>query len=647
MLRSLLTTLHSSHLEANPLMSRTISLILQWRLLVVIGGACVLAGCANMVETRAITAFSKAIQEQDAAKVKDVASDRFEQKALRLSESIDDFAVLRLPKGEITIVNTEDVSPNEKRVTVEVGEKKQRIKYRLLREAESGKWVVDDVHIRQTKGNLVSTKSVSELMDLITTVREFLTAWDSGVTSNMTALSTPELGQILKDLPREYVAKLAQQTMGDRANEVKIRPEAQIDDDAAVVRLPRKSGQMLISFRKTDGQWLIHDIAVESRGDQEQHPSIPSVRQLATALRSVATFLNAYQVSDKEKLKTVCRPTFFTGCIEPSDLSIVKLLSAEQAAVADYQIKLESGLVDFVVTGPEDVIKLSLVRVDGEDSQAPIQYLIDEVSLYDLADKQEKRLSAMFMSHGLTEVFAEALSQRKLDLLLLLSSSDFKRRVWSRIDERALMQLPMQEVEAAQPHVLSTVFMGAVTEITVRQGSRAVTYVMHDRGGKLYVDDVMLPTVGRPNSLKLTLDVMISAQKFATALAEQNLKGLQRSSSKELNRSVWHVAEHVPSLGLNLLQNIGMPLITMEVDDEKAVVGLGDDRFGAKLLMVKEGEQFVVDDVLLISGLEAKQRVAMRDAMRLELSRFRGKSRTSSKPTAEETSEPIAPATGE
>lgn len=623
------------------------SLITHGRLLVVIGCACVLAGCANLVETRAITAFTQALQEQDAAKVKDVASDRFEQKALRLSESIDDFAVLRLPKGEIKIVSTEDVSENEKRVTVEVGESKQRIKYRLLREAESRKWVVDDVHIRQKKGNLVSTKSVSELMDLITTVREFLNAWDSGVKSNMIALSTPELGKILNDLPREYVAKLAKQTIGDRANEGKIRPEAQIDDEAAVVRLPRKAGQMLISFHKTDGQWLIHDIAVESRGDKESNPSIPSVRQLATALRSVSTFLDAYQAGDKEKLKTVCKSGFFNGCIEPSDLSMVKLLSAEQAAVADYQIKLESGLVNFVVTGPEDVIKLSLVRVDGEDSKTPIQYLVEEVALYDLADKQEKRLSALFMSHGLTEVFAEALSQRKLDLLLLLSSSDFKRRVWSRIDERALMQLPMQEVEAAQPRIVSTVFMGAVTEITVRQGSRVVTYVMHDRGGKLYVDDVMLPTVGRPNSLKLTLDVMISAQKFANSLAEQDLKGLQRSSSRELNRSVWHVSERIPSIGLNPLQNIGQPLITMEVADEKAVVGLGDDRFGARLLMVKEGEQFVVDDVLLISGVEASQRVAMRDAMRLELSRYRGKTRSSSKPTVEETTELDDPATDE
>ena len=126
------------------------------------------------------------------------------------------------------------------------------------------------------------------------------------------------------------------------------------------------------------GQWLIHDIAVESRGDKENNPSIPSVRQLATALRSVSLFLDAYQTSDKEQLKTVCKPAFFSGCIEPSDLSIVKLLNAQQAAVADYQIKLESGLVNFVVTGPEDVMRLSLVRVDGADSKVPIQYLVDE-----------------------------------------------------------------------------------------------------------------------------------------------------------------------------------------------------------------------------------------------------------------------------
>lgn len=591
------------------------------QLVLLAGGLLALGGCANMVESRAITAFTQALQEHDAQKARESASDRFEQKALRLDESIDDFAVLRLPKGEVNIVSVEEISENEKRVTAEIGERKERIKYRLTRDAGSRKWVVDDIHIRQKKGNIVSTRSVTELMDLVTSVREFLKAWSRGGKADMLELSAPELADVLKELPPEYVASLAKMTLGDKAPEQKIKPEAQINDEDAVVRLSRKAGQMLISFRKEHGQWLIRDVAVENKTEKEKQ--IPSVRQLAIALHSAVEFLDAYAAADKERLRVVSKPNFFTGSLEASDLNLVRLPTPSSAA-GNFQLRLDSGVADFIVTQSHEVLKMNLLRVEGEDSKTAVRYLVNDVSLYDLEDDQEKRLSALFTSREIVDAFATALGERDLETLLLLATNDFKRKVWHRVDEVLLDQLPLLDTDASDPHVIATVFSGAVTEISVRQGGRVMIYVLHDKQGRLFVDDVMMPTVGRPNSLKQTLEVMVSMQRFNNALADESLTDLQKSSSRELNRLVWHAATTVPGIGVNPLQHLGMPLSKLEVDDLKATAVFGDDRFGAKVSFVKEGEQLVVDDVLLVAGLEAKQRVAMRDAMRLKLSEFVG-----------------------
>ena len=77
-------------------------------------------GCANFVETRTITAFTEALEECNLAQLKDSTSSRFDRKALRLEESIEDFAILRLPKkDDIEITEVDDISETEKRVTVQ------------------------------------------------------------------------------------------------------------------------------------------------------------------------------------------------------------------------------------------------------------------------------------------------------------------------------------------------------------------------------------------------------------------------------------------------------------------------------------------------------------------------------------------------
>lgn len=586
-----------------------------------------LSGCANFHETRAIEAFTEALQEEDLGDLKKSTSNRFEQKALRLSESIEDFAVLRLPKGDVEVLEVDEVSDVEKRVTVTIGTSQQKLRYRLLREPDSRKWVVDDIFLRKKKDGIVSTKPVTELMDLVTTVREFLTAWSGGDRTEILDVATPQLGELLASLPRPYLNYLAERVIGDRAGETKIRPEAQMDDDVAVVRLPRKAGQMIISFEKTGGDWLVSDLAVESRKDN-QHVS--SVVQFATVLDSAAKFLDAYNAHDSLKLAEVTDQSFFEYSLEPANLETVPLPTAEAAATNEFQLKLQNGIADFIVPTKTELIKVSLSRIEGEDAATRDRYLVDDVTLYELDGHEEKRLSALFLSHAMVELFSESLSLRDLQSVQLMSTADFKKRVWNQpgLDDRVLLRLPMPEIENAKPEIKTTVFMGPVTEVTVSQGSRYLVYVLEDSNGQLLVDDILMPVVGRPNSLKTTLEALIPVYRFTHAMQTGDRPQLHALSSRDLNTTVWHATEQIPLIGVNPGKHLQSPLTGLEQNDRQIVLQFGDDTFGARVLLTREDSRLVVDDLRFISGPEARQRVDLKEAMKIEIARQRGDRRT-------------------
>lgn len=582
-----------------------------------------LSGCANFHETRAIEAFTEALQESNLDELKETTSSRFEQKALRLSESIDDFAVLRLPKGDVEILAVDNISDVEKRVTVTVGNSPQKLRYRLLREVDGRKWVVDDIYLKKKKDGVVSTKPVTELMDLVTTVREFLAAWSGGDQSEILAVATPTLGELLSSLPGPYLDYLADRVIGDRAGQTRVRPEAQMDDDVAVVRLPRKSGQMILSFEKADDRWRVSDLAVESRQDEEH---ISSVVQFATALKSATRFLDAYSAGDKNALATITTKSFHEHSLEPARLESVPLPDSTEAASRDFQLKLDNGIADFLVPTPTELVKISLARAEADDVATATQYLVTDVTLYELDGNEEKRLSALFLSHAMVELFSESLSLRDLQSVRLMSTPDFRRRVWSQpgMDERLLLRLPIPEIENAPPQIKTTVFMGPVTEVTVHQGSRYLVYVLEDSNGQLLVDDVLMPVISRPNSLKTTLESLLPVYRFAEALQAGDRPLLRTLSSRDLNTTVWHATEQIPLIGIQPVKHLQAPLTSMEQSDRQVVLRFGDDHFGAHVLLEREDGQLVVDDIRLISGPEVRQRVDLKQAMKIEIARQRG-----------------------
>jgi hypothetical protein len=130
---------------------------------------------------------------------------------------------------------------------------------------------------------------------------------------------------------------------------------------------------------------------------------------------------------------------------------------------------------------------------------------------------------------------------------------------------------------------------------------------------------------------------MIPIVQFANALQIRNIGELQQHSSRDLNRKVWHRAKQVPSIGLKLHEHFAVPLMALEMNEDLAIVGLGNDQYGARVRLIREGERFVVDDVKFIAGSEIRQRIDLKEAMQLELSRFRGEMPTSETTTNETT----------
>ena len=155
------------------------------------------SGCAHMIESRAINAFAKNLEAQNLDGLKVVTSEDFNKRALRTATALEDLKILRIPDGKTLIVDVEQVSDEKKRVTVQVGEDKKEVFYELTRD-DSGKWVIDDIYLKQKKKGIEAYKSVTEQMDLLLTVREFLDAWGHGDREQVLSITTPKLRTALE-----------------------------------------------------------------------------------------------------------------------------------------------------------------------------------------------------------------------------------------------------------------------------------------------------------------------------------------------------------------------------------------------------------------------------------------------------------------
>ena len=591
--------------------SRTVSIVFAGIMAVLAN-----SGCAHFVETRAIEKFMAALDDGDVHDLRLQTTTNFEEKALRLDDSVSDLRQLKLPEGDLEIVSVDETSDHEKQVTVAVGPRHRRLKYRLKRDPEKRKWVVDDIYMKQTRRGMTSAKSVTEQMDLLLSVREFVMVWEEGYRGDVLAMATPEFAQILGELPPTFLEKMTKDAVGKRVKTS--QPNAQMDDDAAVVQLPRVGGQLALAFRRVGRKWKVADVRVESRSEQER---IESVRELAKIINSTITFLDAYAASDKQSLLSLCTESFYRGSLEPSDLSRVRLPDS-YLRPQQYDIEIHGERAYFKIEGETEWVTIGLIQGKSKDEEQPTSYRIEDVTIYDMQNGQQKKLSALFTAHAMLRIFNEALAAGDLEKLRFCSSPDFNQKIWNNVDRKMLARMPISEIERANPKVLTTVFQGSVTEVTVMQGSRALTYVLIDRNGQLRVDDVLLPVQDRPNSLKQTLELTLPIVYFSRGIETDKVDLVRYASSNDFNRLVWRQLASVPEITSGVPGFAALPIRAIRTSGSKTVIDLGSGTTQARVTVRKEGQRYTVDDFVVTTGASSLAAPAsLRIALRKHLAR--------------------------
>jgi len=591
-------------------------------------------GCANFIETRTIDRFVKAMQENDLEGLKAQSTEEFEHKSLRLDGSLDILDRLNLPEGDVSVEEVEDVSPDEKKVVVqvEVGKRKKKRKrkvlYELRRDPKTKKWLVDDIYIKQKQKGLTAAKSVTEQMDLLSSVREFLNAWNEGSREEMLATTMPELRGLLEDLPPVFLARLARKVVGDQSEKTKIRPEAQLDEDTALVTIPRSVGKLVMTFELADGSWKAADLAVESRADDKH---IASLARTASAMRSAITFLRAYNLNDRPMLSALCTRRLFDECLSHADLSSIQLPRADDSH-SDYEVSISSVGANFVLHGKTEYIRVSMVRQDDATGDGPTEFIVDDVSIYELHSNQNKSLSSMFNSRAVVRIFVDAVARRDLKILENTSSPNFNQKVWDRLDPTTIAGMPLDIIEQPIIQEANSIFNGAVTEITVKQGSHNVTYVLNDRSGRVRVDDVLVTLPDRPRSTKKVMSMLIPVTQFALAVSRFDLGATQRVSSKDFTRTVWRHVDDIPAICQNVPSHLVAPLKSITQGDDKVLVTLGDGNFGARVLLVRVLDQLVVDEIQLIAGVDDSRRMKLKESLSAQLTNSRFSRRAEVKP---------------
>lgn len=582
------------------------------------------AGCSHFFETRAINRFADNLRKQDLDGLKSSTTPEFASKALRTANALEDIKILRLPEGKTSVVEVEDLSPDHKRVTVQVGDKKKEgaqkeIFYELVRDA-SGKWVVDDIYLKQKKQGVTAYKSVTEQMDLLLTVREFLDAWDGGDREQVLAVTTPELRAALEQLPPVYLAELTARIAGDRGSAGAFRPQAQLEDHLAVVRLPRKTGETVITLRRLGDRWAVADVAIDSK---QEHEVLTSVHKLAIAVNTCTGFLEAYETQDHATLQKLCDAEFYDGCLSVGHLKQV-LLPAPQLQDHQLEAQLRPQRASLLLRNPQEVVQIDLQRLDDPEPNAPPQFKVREVTIYELNTRQEKRLSALFTAQDMLQLFAQALAERDLDHLRHCTTHDFSTRVWQRLNAATVQGLPLETFDDPHLEILNTQFQGSLTRIEVRQCDKFLTYLLREEHGRFYVDDVLWQMPGCPPSVKQTLEVLVPVQNFAAAIAlgrdpaEQAtvLELLREACSADFNRMVWNQTNFVPNSGLSADTFLAAPLASVTLSDHQILVKLGNEHYGANVLLRKENERYVIDEVKLIAGLADSDRMDMKRTLR-------------------------------
>ena len=584
------------------------------------------AGCRNLAEQRAVRRFGEALSAESLAGLSEATTPGFRQTALDHDKALDDLRLLRLPKGELEIVAvtevpeedwTEPDSP-ECLVIVETPPPTRQARFKLVR-AAAGRWLVDDVLLKQSRGGVKAVVSVTEQLELLAAVRGFTEAWGHGTNDDRLAVVTPKLREELGALPPKRLEELAGWVV-DADRVAKLTPKTEMDDDEAAVQFAGRGYTLLVSLEKRDGAWLVKDAAAENRG---LGPKIPSLERTCVALTGVSQFLESYAAGDREGLQRTVAPVLYSGCLNSADLSGVPLPTAADLD-GDSSFQIHGDSAEVVVTTDDGVFTLTLTDPNRYDADRRTgAFLISDVTIRN-GDGDQRSLSTIFTARAAVRAFADAAAQGDLLALKASSTGELSERVWNQTRPGDLAALPLAAAAAgARGPVLTEYHAGPMTQITFDSPAGARTFVLKEERGSARVDDVLSPALDLPESFKQTCELILPARAFAGSLAQGDLPGLHKTSSGAFNRLVWHQLRNVPAAAGVAADRLALPLTKAtplsKADGARCELHFGSPTDGVVLHLLRERGRLVTDDVELISGVHPDGRVALKQAIREQM----------------------------
>lgn len=569
-------------------------------LLILMSGMCA-QGCTNLMARRAIVSFADSLESKDLEQIRTATSSEFEARALRQPEAMSDLKLMRFPKGDIRIVQLDPVNETTKLVTVEIGEeeKAKTVDYRLTLDRESGKWVVDDVILSQddTTGQQIR-RSVTDQMDLLLTCRELLKDWESAPRTVRLQHCTQELHAELSKLPPNWFDELTQKTVGS-GRSVTFRPEARLNGDRAVVVAPHSEGSLFVEFHKELNYWKVQNIALEKKHDSSTESR--SLLQIAKTLNHSVNFLTAFSDGDLEQLQAFATPDFYEQSLANGDLDSIELPVAMM--IADkYSAKTHQDRTELLLEANGTTYMLTVRQVDTktpEGSPGPNEARVDEVTIFEADGAEVKKVSAMLLSSSVVDLYVDALRTRNLQQIRAMSSNDFNERVWKTEASKHFGIMPYPMIEEGETEVISTVFRGDITEITVAQGNTPMTFILRLGEGWMVIDDVHLPAQDRPVSLKANLELLLPIQAFASAVNRRDVDGASKYSDGAMDQIVWRQLNYVPEVSRELVRPLMSEVIRIAPSGGWITVHTSDGMISSEIKLSREGNQYVIHDVTL------------------------------------------------
>ena len=560
----------------------------------------------HRTEQRIITQFTDALSEDNEAALRRIVSTRFEQKAMRSTDSYKDLEILNLPKTTLEVVESKEPDDGVLEVVAKE-ESGTKYQFRILRDPEKRRWVVDDVLLRQQKKGTRATKSSVEVMDLLLTVREFLDTWQSADRDAVLQAVSSDLREPLQTLPEPWLQQMIKRISSEYETGMARHPEAQLNEFDAVVIMPSKNGHLLMKVARQEERWLVSDIEVRNR-KVDDHPG--SILRQARAMNTVTSFLAAYRAQELTQLQPLCEEKFWQNALRVGDLSMVTLPAPDHAP-EDYEIRSFAGQLTVMIPDQAEIIRVDLTTpelADPKDSKkrepglVETDFVVSDVTIYDRQTQQQRNLKSAFTAPSRAQLFFASLQSLNLPMLKQMATENFAEATWNRINPALVSSLPLSGVPSGDMTLQNSHVRGDTTELEFLSSSGQIcSIVMKEENGSLKIDDVQYPnSLAQVTSLKTQLMLSVPLAELADAWHRNDLESVKRICSTDFNRLVWSNVQALPSEFSRLPELLLMPVQNTQTAEQQALVDLvRSGQPPVRVRLLKEHNAWVIDEISL------------------------------------------------